>query len=42
MDKLEKILKYKFNNKDLLIEALTHPSMSSHQKKNLIMKDLNF
>ena len=33
VSELEKLLKYNFNNKNILLEAITHPSMSYKQKK---------
>lgn len=33
INELEKLLKYNFSNKNLLLEAVTHPSMSYKQKK---------
>lgn len=34
MEALEKVIGYQFKNKDLLIEALTHPSMAYELQKN--------
>lgn len=38
-EKLEKDINYNFNNKDLLIEALSHPSLKQHIPKNGIQKN---
>lgn len=42
MEKLEKIFNYKFDNKLLLQEALTHPSMSCKQKEKFNYERLEF
>lgn len=39
MEKLEQAIGYNFSNKDLLIEALSHPSLRQHVRKNAPSRD---
>lgn len=42
IEKFEKIIRYEFNNKDYILEALTHSSYSNENKKFLFNERLEF
>ncbi len=39
LSELENLISYKFNNQDLLIEALSHPSLKQHNARTAVVKD---
>ena len=41
-EKLESVIGYEFDNKKLLVNALTHTSYANEHKKLKTMKDLSF